>query len=140
LDDGTDQVSAGISVPIPWGSWKRSRAGRAARLEAARGGRARLAAEFDRIESELAAVHARWTRAFEQAVVYRDRLTPDARAALEAALADYTVGKADFVTLFESEVDLLNLERTQRSATVRTHIEQAVARETIGAAPQGDQP
>ena len=140
LDDGTDQMSAGISVPIPWGSWKRSRAGRAARLEAARGGRARLAAELDRIESDLAATHARWTRAFEQAVVYRDHLTPDARAALEAAFADYTVGKADFATLYQSEVDLLDLERTQRSATVRTHIEQAVARETIGAVPQGDQP
>jgi outer membrane protein TolC len=140
LDDGTDQVSAGISVPIPWGSWKRSRAGRAARLEAARGGRARLAAELDRIESELAAIHARWTRAFEQAVVYRDHLTLDARAALEAAFSEYTVGKADFATLYQSEVDLLDLERTQRSATVRTYIEQAVARETIGAAPQGDQP
>ena len=54
--------------------------------------------------------------------------------------ADYTVGKADFATLYQSEVDLLDLERTQRLATVRTHIEQAVARETIGATPQGDQP
>jgi cobalt-zinc-cadmium efflux system outer membrane protein len=140
LDDGTDQMSAGISVPIPWGSWKRSRASRAARLEAARGGRARLAAEVDRIESQLEATHARWTRAFEQAVVYRDHLTPDARDALEATLTDYTVGKADFATLFQSEVDLLDLERTKRSATVQTHIEQAVARETIGATPQGDQP
>jgi len=92
------------------------------------------------MESELAATHARWTRAFEQAVVYRDHLTLDARAALEAAFSDYTVGKADFATLYQSEVDLLDLERTQRSATVRTHIEQAVARATIGAAPQGDQP
>jgi outer membrane protein TolC len=139
-DDGTDQVSAGISVPIPWGSWRRSRAGRAARLEAARGGRARLAAELDRIESELAAIHARWARAFEQAVVYRDRLTPDARGALESSFADYRVGRADFATLFQSEVDLLDLERTQRSATVRTHIEEAMAHATIGAVPEGGQP
>jgi outer membrane protein TolC len=140
MDEGTDQISAGISVPIPWGSWKRSRAGRAARLEAARGGRARLAAELDRIESELAAIHARWTRAFEQAVVYRNRLTPDAQDALEASFADYKVGRADFATLFESEVDLLNLERTQLSATVRTHIEEAAAHATIGAAPQVGHP
>jgi outer membrane protein TolC len=139
LDEGTDQVSAGISVPIPWGSWKRSRASRAARLEAARGGRARLAAELDRIESELTAIHARWTRAFEQAVAYRDQLTPDAQSALEASFADYKVGRADFATLFESEVDLLNLERTQLSATVRTHVEEAAAHATIGAAPQGGQ-
>jgi outer membrane protein TolC len=140
MDDGTDQVSAGVSVPIPWGSWKRSRAGQAARLEGARGGRARLAAEIDRIESELEAIHARWSRAFQQAVAYRDGLTPAAAGALEASFSDYTVGKADFATLFEAEVELLNLERTERSAAVRTHIERALAESTIGAAPRGGQP
>jgi outer membrane protein TolC len=140
MDDGTDQVSAGVSVPIPWGSWKRSRAGQAARLEGARGGRARLAAELDRLESELAAIHARWSRAFQQALAYRDRLAPDALSALEASYADYTVGKAGFATLFEAEVELLNLERTERSATLQTHIEQALAQATIGAASRGGQP
>jgi outer membrane protein TolC len=139
-DDGTDQISAGISVPIPWGSLQRSRADHAARLAAARGGRARLAAELDRIEADLASIHARWTRAFEQAVAYRDQLVPGARTALDASFADYTVGKADFATLFESEVDLLELDRIQRSATVRTHIERAMAQATIGAAPGGGRP
>jgi outer membrane protein TolC len=140
LDDGTDQVSAGVSIPIPWGSGQRSRAQQAARLQAARGGHARLTAELDRIESELASVHARWGRAFEQAVAYRDRLTPDARAALDASFANYTVGRADFATLFEAEVDLLGLERTLRSASVETLIQEAVASAIIGAAPQGGQP
>jgi cobalt-zinc-cadmium efflux system outer membrane protein len=140
LDDGTDHVSVGVSVPIPWGSGQRSRAERAARLQAARRGRAQLAAELDRIESELAAIHARWIRALEQAVVYRDHLTPDARAALETSLADYSVGRADFSTLYEAEVDLLNLERTQLSATVETHVQQALADATIGVAPNGGQP
>jgi outer membrane protein TolC len=139
-DDGTDQVSAGVTVPIPWGSWKRSRAAYSARLEGARGGRARLAAGLDRIESELEAIHARWSRSFQQAVAYRNSLTPTATSALEASYADYSVGKADFATLFEAEVELLNLERTERSATVRTHIEAAVAQSTIGAAPRGGQP
>jgi cobalt-zinc-cadmium efflux system outer membrane protein len=139
LDDGTDQVSVGVSVPIPWGSGQRSRAERAARLQAARRGRAQLAAEFDRIESELAAIHARWIRAFEQAVAYRDHLTPDARAALETSLADYTVGRADFSTLYEAEVDLLNLERTQLSATVETHVQEALKNATIGVSPHGGQ-
>lgn len=140
LDDGTDQVSAGISVPLPWGSGQRSRAERAARLQAARAARARLTAELDRIESKLTATHARWTRMFQQAVTYRDGLTPDARAALDASFTDYTVGRADFSTLFEAEVDLLNLERTLRSATVETRIQRAVAQATIGAEPQGGQP
>jgi outer membrane protein TolC len=140
MDDGTDQVSAGISLPIPWGSGQRSRANRAAQLEAARGSRARLEAELDRIESELTAIHARWTRAFERAVGYRETLTPSARAALETSFSDYTVGRADFATLYEAQVDLLDLERTLRSATIQTYIQAAAARATIGADPQGGQP
>jgi outer membrane protein TolC len=137
LDDGTDQISAGFSIPIPWGSAKRSRAERAAQRQAARAGRALLAAELDRTESELTAIHARWTRAFEQAVEYRDNLTRDARATLETSLSDYTVGRADFSTLFEAEVALLDLERTLLSATVQTHIQAAAADATIGVAPRG---
>ena len=137
LDDGTDQISAGFSIPIPWGSAKRSRAKRAAQLQVARAGRARMMAELDRIESDLAAIHSRWTRAFEQAVEYRDNLTPDARATLETSLSDYTVGRADFSTLFEAEVALLDLERTLLSATVQTHIQAAAADATIGVAPRG---
>jgi outer membrane protein TolC len=139
-DDGTDQVSAGVSIPFPWGSAKRSRAEQVAQRQAARGGRARLAAELDRIESELEAIHARWSRAFEQAVEYRERLTPAARATLETALSDYTVGRADFATLFEAEVVLLDLERTLLSATAQTHIQAAAADASIGVVDRGGRP
>ena len=139
LDDGTDQISAGFSIPIPWGSAKRSRAERAAQLQVARAGRARLAAELDRIESDLTAIHARWTRAFEQAVEYRDNLTPDARATLEASYSDYSVDRADFATLFEAEVALLDLERTLLRSTAETHIQAAAADAAMGAAPRGGQ-
>jgi outer membrane protein TolC len=140
LDDGTDQVSLGFSVPIPWGSAKRSRAEQAAQHQVARAGRARLGAEFDRIESDLAAIHARWTRAFAQAVEYRDHLTPDARATLETSLADYSVDRAGFATLFEAEVALLDLERTLLTSTVETHVQAAAADATVGVAPRGGQP
>jgi outer membrane protein TolC len=137
LDDGTDQVSAGLSIPIPWGSARRSRAEQAAQAQSARAGRARLAAELDRIESELEATHARWTRAFEQAVEYRERLAPEAQASLEASFSDYTVGRADFATLFDAQVTLLDLERTLLSAAAQTHIQAAAADATIGAARHG---
>jgi outer membrane protein TolC len=137
LDDGTDQVSAGFSIPIPWGSAKRSRAERAAQLQLARAGRARLSAEEDRVESDLAAIHARWQRAFEQAVQYRDHLTPDARAALETSLSDYTVGRADFATLFEAQVTLLDLERTLLTSAAETRIQAAAADAAIGTAFRG---
>ena len=139
-DDGTDQVSLGLSVPIPWGSAKRSRAERAAQLQVARAERARLAAELDRIESDLAGIHARWTRAFQQAVEYRDNLTPHARATLETSLSDYTVDRADFATLFEAQVALLDLERTLLQSTAETYIQAAEADATIGAAARGGRP
>jgi hypothetical protein len=137
LDDGTDQISAGFSIPIPWGSAKRSRAERAARLQVARAGRSRLVAELDRIESDLAAIHARWTRAFEQAVEYRDNLTRDARATLETSLSDYSVGRADFATLFEAEVALLDLERTLLQSTAETHMQAAAADAAVGTVRSG---
>jgi len=140
LDDGTDQVSAGIAVPIPWGSARRSRAEQAAQLHAARGSRARLAAEMDQIEFELTAIHARWVRALEQAREYRQTLMPAARTALETSFADYAVGRADFSTLWEAEVDLLDLERILLSAAIQTHIQAAEAHATIGTAPAGGQP
>jgi len=139
-DDGVDQVSAGFSIPIPWGSALRSRSERAAQLQAARAGRARMAAELDRIESELEAIHARWTRAFEQAVAYRESLAPAARATLETSFSNYTVGRADFAALFEAEVELLDLERTLIAAAVETHLEAAAAEATIGVARRGGQP
>jgi outer membrane protein TolC len=140
IDDGTDQVSVGFSVPIPWGSAKRSRAERAAQLQVARAERARLVAELDRIEADLAAIQARWTRAFEQAVEYRDNLTPDARATLETSFTDYTVDRADFATLFEAEVALLDLERTLLRSTAETHIQAAAADATMGIASRGGHP
>jgi outer membrane protein TolC len=140
LDDGTDQVSLGLSIPIPWGSAKRSRAEQAAQRQVARAERARLAAELDRIEADLTAIQARWTRAFEQAVEYRDNLTPDARATLEASYSEYSVDRADFATLFEAEVALLDLERTLLRSTAETHIQAAAAGATIGIAPRAGQP
>ena len=140
LDDGTDQVSAGFSIPIPSGSAKRSRAERTAQHQVARAGRARLTAELDRIESDLATIHARWTRAFEQAAEYRENLSPAARATLETSLSDYSVDRADFATLFEAEVALLDLERTLLAATVQTHIQAAAADASIGVALRGGRP
>lgn len=140
MDDGTDQVSAGFSIPIPWGSAQRSRAEQAAQRHAARAGRARLAAELDRIEAELEAIHARWTRSYEQALEYQERLIPAANATLEASFSDYTIGRADFAALFEAEVALLDLERTQVTATAQTHIQAAAADAAVGVGVSGGRP
>ena len=138
LDDGTDFVSLGVAVPIPWGSRKQGRGQEAAHQQAARGARARLAAAVDRIESELHIVEAAWSRAYEKASTYQEKLIPAARATLETTLSDFSVGKADFVSLYESEVDLLILEKLYITATIETHIQDATARSISGSPNLGE--
>ncbi len=131
-DDGTDFVSAGVSLPIPWGSRKRGLGGEAARLAARDGAAARLAAALDRIEAELIAIDASWHRAEEKAATYKGTLIPAALAALETTLSDFSVGRAEFSTLYEAEVELLVLERSYLSATIETHLQRAAARAVTG--------
>jgi outer membrane protein TolC len=131
-DDGTDFFSAGVSVPIPWGSRKRGLGGEAASLAARDGASARLAAALDQIEAELIAADASWRRAFEKATTYKDKLIPAALVALQTTLSDFSVGKAEFSTLFEAEVDLLVLERAYLSATIETRLQRAAARAVTG--------
>ena len=59
---------------------------------------------------------------------------------METTLSDYTVGRADFASLYEAEVTLLTLERTWRTATLDTWRIAAEVRALIGAEPTGDTP
>jgi len=136
-DDGTDFVSVGMSVPIPWGSRKQGLGREAAHREAERGARARLEAAVDRIESELHVAEAAWARAYEKATSYHESLIPSARATLEATLSDFAVGKADFASLYESEVELLMLENAYITAAVETHLQSANARSISGSSSLG---
>jgi outer membrane protein TolC len=138
LDDGTDFISLGVSVPIPWGSRKQGLGQAAAHRHAELGARARLAAAVDQIESELHVVEAAWSRAYEKATTYREALIPASRATLTTTLSDFSVGNADFASLYESEVDLLVLERAFITATIETHIQNAAARSITGSSSLGE--
>lgn len=138
MDDGTDFVSVGMSVPIPWGSRKQGLGREAAHREAERGARARLTAAVDRIESELHVVEAAWARAYQKATAYHESLIPAAHATLETSLTEFSVGKADFASLYESEVDLLMLEKAYITATIETRIQSATARSLTGVSDLGE--
>lgn len=138
MDDGTDFFSAGLSFPIPWGSRKRGFGGQAANFAARDGARARFASALDRIEAELIEIDASWRRAATKSATYRDTLIPAAEVALETTLSDFAVGKAEFSTLYEAEVDLLVLERSYLTATVETHLQHANARAVTGRRHLGD--
>lgn len=132
MDDGTDFVSAGVSMPIPWGSRKRGLGGEAASYAARDGATARFAAALDQIEAELIDVDASWNRAAQKAATYKNTLIPAGLAALATTLSDFSVGKAEFSTLYEAEIELLVLERSYLSAMIETHLQRAAAHAVTG--------
>jgi cobalt-zinc-cadmium efflux system outer membrane protein len=110
-DPGTDFVSLGVSLPIPvfydqrWGSERR-------RSELmAQAAMQDRAAELDRIRGELGRVVATWKRALQKARTYRKDLTPEAQLTLQATFAAYQANRADFASLFQAELQLLDFER-----------------------------
>ena len=127
-------------MPIPLGSGRRARGERASYLLAATGAETQLEADIDQLQADLEAVHARWDRSFGKAITYRDELLPEALSMLAATVSDYAVDKAEFSSLYEAEVALLDLERTQLIATAETHIQQARATALLGGEPAGDTP
>jgi cobalt-zinc-cadmium efflux system outer membrane protein len=118
-DSGTDFFSAGISVPIPlsynsrWGSLKRENKARARAAEQQR------EAELDRIRAGLGERIAAWKRASQEAKTYRKKLMPQAHRTLDATFAAYQVDRADFASLFQAEIQLLEFERTIRRAEAK---------------------
>jgi len=137
LDPGTDMVSVGIGVPIPTGSGRRAHGARGAALEEAGAAGFMVEHTLDAIAADMAAIEARWSRAWEKAGTYDATLIPAARATLVTTQSDFAVGRADFASLFEAEVALLDLERTQIVAAVETHIQRAEATAVLGTTPPG---
>ncbi|HHO52027.1 MAG TPA: TolC family protein [Deltaproteobacteria bacterium] len=132
-DPGTDFVSVGVGVPLPLGSGRMAGGERQARLSAV----ARLAAErramLDAIAAEGETALARWQRSADRAKTYTDVLIPAATSALQTTQADFATGRADFASLFEAEVALLDLERAVIEATIDTHVQHAETTALVGA-------
>lgn len=126
-DTGVDLYSAGVSIPLPW-FWNDRRWGELARQEQARERslEAERSARLDEIRGGIDAALARWHRAADKARVYEEKLVPAQQQTLASALASYRVGRAEFATLYRAELELLDLERTIRTAradAVRASVE-----------------
>jgi hypothetical protein len=140
MDPGTDLVSVGLGVPLPTGSGRRAGGARLAALEEASAATAREASALDGVSAEMAAIAARWTRAWNKAATYASTLIPGAAATLETTRSDFSVGRAQFASLFEAEVALLDLERGRIAAAVETHIQRAAAIAVLGTTPPEGSP
>ena len=139
-DGGTDLVSVGVGIPLPTGSSRRARAAEASHLAAAQSARAARQADLDGVRAALRTLVASWQRAADKASIYETQLIPAASAARETAFTDYAVDEADFSSLFDAEVSLLELERGRISAVIDTQLALARARALTGDATFGVTP
>jgi outer membrane protein TolC len=109
-DGFRDMISAQVSIPIPL---QRGRRQDQLAVEA----RAELAAlgaeHHDRVNTlraEVARLHAELERDRAQLALYVKAILPQGRAALTSATAGYQVGRADFLTVLDSQATLFNYE------------------------------
>jgi outer membrane protein TolC len=131
-DPGTDFFSAGLSIPLPL-FYERKHGSRRQRHEAQA-----LASEQQgkglllQIRASLGRELATWRRAVQEAEAHRRRLIPLARRALDATLAAYQVGRADFASLFQAELQLLELARAIRRAEAAAALSRAEVEALVG--------
>lgn len=115
-DPGTDFVTLGMAIPLPfsydrrWGTEERQQ------QLLARSAMAQRKAALDRIRGQIATQLAHWRRAGQKSKDYRLKLMPLAHRALDATFGAYQVDRAGFASLYQAELQLLNFERAIRLA------------------------
>lgn len=129
---GRDLLTFGLAVPLPvfYGSRYGARAEESS--SKARASDANQDALLDRIASALADALATWRRSAGKVDTYTNSLVPEAHRVLDATFSSYQVDRADFISLYEAEVELLKFERTIRTATVEGLMAQATIEMLVG--------
>lgn len=141
--DGMDFWSVGVSVRIPLWSIGKTRA-------AVKEADAALTRDRSGYENERLEV-ARQVRTARDAVkrlqsrlrLYQRRILPEARQTLEAAIASYTTGKLDFLSVLDHEEALYSQRLAALQIRVRLAQQWAALRAAVGELPtrlQGEQP
>jgi outer membrane protein TolC len=109
--DDMMSLMLGVNLPL-WGGSKQGPMRR--EREAMRAmEEARLQDLRNETWAQLAALRARANRAVQLDRLYAQEILPQARAAVEAAQSAYRVGRADFMTLVESQMTV-NRYQTER--------------------------
>lgn len=130
-DAGVDFVGAGVAVPIPVFSARRTSRLVDAAVARRREDEARFDAWLLRAEADLTDAWSTWSRAAQRAATRQTELIPDARRALEALLSDYRVGRTDFGALVAAEVVVLDLEGEAIRSAAETHLQAARVAELL---------
>ena len=120
MDRGEDFVSIGMSVPIALDYKRRYEAKKGARLANALASEEKYKSVLDGISSGIERSLSKWQRSYQKAISYREQLIPEAEATLEAALSAWQVGRTEFSSLYQAELQLLNFEETVVVARAQT--------------------
>lgn len=111
-------VTLGVNLPVWFATKQRpAEAERASRLSAALAEEQRLRDEIsDGIERILQAIR----RDTAQAAIYRDRIIPETRQALDSSLADYRAGRLEFISVLDNLLKLFGarVELSRRATRV----------------------
>jgi outer membrane protein TolC len=107
--DGDDFVSAGVTLrlPVNRSKWRSRVAERAALL---RREEARLRGERAALRDRIRSGHARLVRAHDEVALLGTGLLPQARQSLESSRAGYEVGRVDFPSLLDAQINLVQAE------------------------------
>ena len=120
MDRGEDFVSIGMSVPIALDYKRRYEAKKGARLANALASEEKYKSVLDGISSGIERSLSKWQRSYQKAITYREQLIPEAEATLEAALSAWQVGRTEFSSLYQAELQLLNFEEAVVVARAQT--------------------
>jgi outer membrane protein TolC len=129
---GRDFVTFGIGLPLPVFYGSRNAAQAAESSSLASSVSSQRESIVDAISSRLADALATWNRSASKVKTYRERLVPQAHRTLDATFSSYQVDRADFLSLFEAELELLNFEKTIRIATTEGLVAQATIEMLVG--------
>jgi outer membrane protein, heavy metal efflux system len=106
-----DFASLGLSFPLPFDFLKKNKA----KFSLFKYNKRKIESKYDNVLNKTAAQIktelVEYKRALEKMKTYKEDLLPGSRTALELTYAAYENGKADFSSLFQAQLQILDFER-----------------------------
>jgi outer membrane protein, heavy metal efflux system len=138
-DPGYDMYTAGVTFNLPVRRERRHAMAAEAAAES-RMARAESDTARNQIRLGIADALARLERNSRLADLYRLGIIPQADHAVEAALASYRAGRADFINVLDSQTALFNFEREYIEAVAEHQMQLAELEALVGQAlPKNNQ-
>jgi outer membrane protein, heavy metal efflux system len=125
-----DFASVGFSMPLPFDFLQKTKAKSNMFNFNKRAIENNYQDMISKLSAQLEAALASYQRAIEKTKTYQNTLLPDAQTALEMTLTAYENGKAEFSSLYQAQLQILNFEKTLIK-TRNTAIQSRISIETL---------